>query len=117
MSATPRTAVVWCPDWPITTLRRTEPLLADTPLVVVEPGTRGEPVRAASSTARSWGVAVGMRRREAEAACPQAVVVDADDDAEARAFELVIRAVEGITPRLVIEHPGLLSFPTRGPSR
>ena len=45
------------------------------------------------------------------------MVLDADDTADARAFELVVRAVEELVPRLVLERPGQLSFPTRGPSR
>jgi protein ImuB len=36
---------------------------------------------------------------------------------EARAFEPVVRAVEVVTPRVVIDRPGLLAFPTRGPAR
>jgi protein ImuB len=45
------------------------------------------------------------------------VVVDRDPAAEARAFETVARALEPITPTVVLERPGVLSFPTRGPSR
>ncbi len=58
-----------------------------------------------------------MRRREAEARCPGVVVVDADLALEARTFELVARAVETVTPRVVLDRPGRCSFPTRGPSR
>lgn len=76
-----------------------------------------EVVRAASAEARAEGVVVGMRRREAEARCPDAVFADADPPGEARAFEVVARAVERITPRFELERPGLLSFPTRGPAR
>src|SRR3954468_21679384 len=74
-------------------------------------------VLSASAEARAEGVAVGLRRREAEARCAGLVVLDADDTADARAFELVVRAVEELVPRLVLERPGQLSFPTRGPSR
>ncbi len=44
-------------------------------------------------------------------------MVDLDLAGEARVFEPVARAVEAITPRLVVDRPGLLAFPTRGPSR
>ena len=81
------------------------------------PGARGKVVVSASAEARAEGVAVGLRVREAEARCAGLVVLDADDDADARAFELVVRAVEQLVPRLVLERPGQLSFPTRGPSR
>jgi len=74
-------------------------------------------VRSASAEARAEGVAVGLRRREAEARCAGLVVLDADDAADARVFELVVRAIEELVPRLVLERPGQLSFPTRGPSR
>ena len=74
-------------------------------------------VRAASSEARAEGVTRGMRRREAEARCPAAVCVDADVANEARTFEVVARAVETFTPRVVLDRPGRCEFPTRGPSR
>ena len=48
---------------------------------------------------------------------PGLVVVDADPAADTRAFEVVARAVEAITPRVVFERPGVCTFPTRGPSR
>ncbi len=74
-------------------------------------------MRAASGEARQDGVRRGQRRREAEACCPGLVVLDADPAAEARAFETVARATETITPGVVLERPGVLHFPTRGPSR
>lgn len=36
---------------------------------------------------------------------------------EARGFEAMARAIEPITPRMLLEQPGTLLFPTRGPSR
>jgi protein ImuB len=86
---------------------------AEGPVAVVEQ----QRVRAVSTDARDDGVRIGTRRREAEAACPGITVLDADGAVEARTFEPVARAVEAITPRLVIDRPGLLAFPTRGPSR
>ena len=74
-------------------------------------------MRAASAEARAAGVTRGMRRREAEARCPDAVCVDADEANEARTFEAVARAVEVFTPRVVLDRPGRCEFPTRGPSR
>ena len=58
-----------------------------------------------------------MRRREAEAQCPGVVCIDTDEALEARAFEVVARAIEVLTPRLVLDRPGLCSFLTLGPSR
>jgi len=112
-----RTCCLWCPEWSIVTARRDDPALDGAPVAIVERGARGLVVRAASAEARTEGVTVGLRRREAEARCAGLVVVDADPAAEARAFETVARAMEPVTPAVVLERPGVLTFPTRGPSR
>ena len=112
-----RTLCVWCPDWPVATARCAHPELVGVPVVSVQRVDGRVVVVAASAEARVEAVGPGLRRREAEARCPGLVVVDADPAADARAFEAVARAVEAITPRIVLERPGLLTFPTRGPSR
>ena len=93
-----------------------DPSLRDTPVAVVERGARagghGRVDRGATG-----GCHGGLRAREAEARCAALAVVDADDSADARAFEVVVRAVEQLVPLLVLDRPGRLSFPTRGPSR
>ncbi len=104
---------VWCPDWPVTAARRRGDAPDGRPVAVVERGR----VRVPSVEARALGVRPGMRRREAEACAPGVAVLDADPAADARAFEPVARAVEAFAPRLVVERPGLLWFPARGPSR
>lgn len=83
------------------------------PVAVLEHGR----VLAASREARAEEVRAGLRRREAEARCPGVTIVEIDPAADARTFEPVARAVERLTPRLVIDRPGVLAFPTRGPSR
>lgn len=117
MSGPERTLALWCPDWPVATARRAHPELAGAPVAVIDRADGRALVVAASVEARAVAVVPGLRRREAEARCPGLVVVGAAVDAEARAFEVVARAVEAITPRVVLERPGLLTFPTRGPSR
>ena len=112
-----RVCCVWTPGWPVTVARRRDPALRDVQVVVKGRVGGREVVLAASCEARSEGVVVGMRRREAEARCPGLAVVDADPGGEAAAFELVARAVEAVTPRVELSRPGLLSFLTRGPSR
>jgi protein ImuB len=89
------------------------------PVVVVERGERGLVVVAASAEARAEGVMAGQRRREAEARCAGVEVVDGDELAGigARLFESVARAIEVVTPGVVLEEPGRLGFATRGPSR
>jgi protein ImuB len=117
MAGPERICSVWCTNWPVVAATRRDPSLADAALAVMEPGERGLVVRAASRAARDAGVVTGLRRREAEARCTGLVVLDADDAGDARAFEPVVRAVEQLVPRLVLERPGRLQFPTRGPSR
>jgi protein ImuB len=112
-----RTCCVWCPDWPVVAARRRDPSLQAVPVFVRERRGSRELVRAASAEARAAGVTRGMRRREAEAQCPEAVCVDSDEALEARTFEIVARAVEKLTPRVVLDRPGLCAFATHGPSR
>lgn len=112
-----RTLCLWCPDWPVATVRRTEPALVGVPVAVVARVGSRTVVRAASTEARAAAVVPGLRRREAEARCPGLVVRDDDPAAAARAFEVVARAVTALTPRIVLERPGVCTFPTRGPSR
>jgi protein ImuB len=109
----PRMLCLWCPDWPVVAARRRTPELVGMALVVLERGT----VLAASAEARAEGVRRGLRRREAEARCPGLVSLPADPAGDSRAFESVARALEVFTPRLVLERPGLVFVPTRGPSR
>jgi protein ImuB len=104
-----RTLVVWCPDWPV--VAAGVPL--DTPAVVL----RGNRVVACSQAARQQGVALHQRRRDAQARCPEVVVVADDPAAAARAFEPVAAALDVLTPRLEVIRPGCCALPTRGPSR
>lgn len=77
----------------------------------------GHRVLACSPAARAEGVARHQRQREAQARCPELVLVDHDPATEARVFEPVAAALEDVTPRIEIVEPGCCSFPTRGPSR
>ena len=70
-----RTLVVWCPDWPLVAAG-----LADRPAVVVAANR----VVATSATARAEGVRLGQRRREAQACCPELVVVGEEPGRDAR---------------------------------
>jgi protein ImuB len=62
-------------------------------------------------------VSVGLRRRDAQARCPELVVLADDPAGAARAFEPVVAALEVLTPRLQVVQPGCVALPTRGPSR
>src|SRR3954468_20257345 len=114
---TTRTGCVWCPDWPVIAARTRDPGLHGVPVVVRERIGARDVVRAASADARAEGVARRMRRREAEGRSLKAECIDADEANEARTFEVVARAVEAFTPRLVLERPGRCEFPTLGPAR
>ena len=78
---------------------------------------RANRVVAASPAARADGVVPGQRRREAQGRCPSVTVVDHDEGRQARAFEAVAAALERVTPRIELSRPGVVAFPTRGPSR
>jgi protein ImuB len=104
-----RSLVVWCPDWPV--------VAAGLPLDVPVAVLRANRVVACSPAALAEGVTVHQRRRDAQARCPELMVVDHDPDLDGRAFEPVAFALEALTPRVEITHPGAVTFPTRGPSR
>lgn len=74
-------------------------------------------VVAATADAVEAGVRTGMRRREAEALCPNAVTLVADPGAEAVAFEPVAVAIEGVVPRMELAAPGLVFVPAAGAVR
>ncbi len=92
---------MWFPDWP---LRLSGPP-PDSPQQSVGVDNRVEAVNAAAAAA---GIAVGMRRREAEALCPAVATLPRDPGAEAAAFESVAAAVEGLVPKVEVAQPGLL---------
>ena len=104
-----RTMVVWVPDWPLVAAG----VPADEPAAVFVANR----VVACTAGARAAGVRRHMRRREAQGRCPSLRVLDHDPDRDARAFEVVVHALEALTPRLEVGRPGRCAFPTRGPSR
>lgn len=104
-----RTLVVWCGDWPVVAAGVTP----DEPAVVLHANR----VVACSTAARAEGIKRGLRRREAQARCPEVTVIAADPDRDGRAFEPVAAAVETMAPRLEVVRPGTLAVPARGPSR
>jgi protein ImuB len=104
---TARTLCVWFPDW---RLRRSDAPPGEPCQVVGDDGA----VLAADPLAAAAGVAVGMRRRQAETLCPAVVTLAADPGAEAAAFEAVVAVVEALVPRVEVAAPGLLFVPTAG---
>jgi protein ImuB len=104
-----RLLVVWCADWPVVAAG----LGAEEPVAVLHANR----VVACSAAARDEGVKRGLRKREAQARCPEVTVIDADDARDAIAFEPVAAAVESIAPRVEVVRPGVLAVAVRGPSR
>ncbi|NLG55291.1 MAG: DNA polymerase Y family protein [Rhodococcus sp.] len=83
------------------------------PVAVLDAGR----VITCSSPARAEGVRRGLRRREAQARCPELYVAMADPDRDARLFEPVATAVDQVAPGVEILRPGLLVLSARGVSR
>jgi protein ImuB len=110
-----RTLVVRCHDWPVVASGWSDPggPGPHEPVVVLHANR----VVAASPGARAEGVVEGQRRREAQARCPELVVVDHDPDRDARAFQSVAAVVQAFTPCLELSTPGVCALATRGPSR
>jgi protein ImuB len=108
MSPPVRTLVVWCPDWPLVAAG-----LADQPAVIVAANR----VVASSPSARAEGVRLGQRRREAQARCPELVVVGEEPARDARNFEPVVVAVASFTPLVELTRPGACALPARAAAR
>ncbi len=104
-----RTMVVWCPDWPV--MPMLEGLPAGTPAAVLDKGQ----VLACSPGARREGVRRGMRRRDAQSRCPELVLDEHRPEADARAFEVVLAAIEELSPGVAPLRPGLCAL--RVPAR
>jgi protein ImuB len=110
---TVRTLAVWCPDWPVAAAGRAAGCPPDAPVAVLDRGR----VLACSATARQEGVRRGLRTRDAQARCPELVVLPYDPALDAHAFEPVVSAVEALTPGVQIIRPGTCAIRARGPSR
>ncbi len=113
-----RSLVLWFPDWPVAALVRdsagsSDPLTPTAPVAIVS----GNAVTACSPAARAEGVRRGQRRRDAQARCPELVVVSADAARDHRAFAPVVAAIEDQAPGVQIIRPGLCALRARGPAR
>lgn len=114
MQATTRRLVVWFPDWPVTAWLRAEPDADLTaPVVVFAAGK----VVACSAAAHDEGVTPGMRRREAQARCPDLRAVLADPERDERAFGAVLDRLEQVAPGFQSVRAGLCALPARGIAR
>ena len=108
-----RTLVVWVPDWPIVALVREGKADADEPTAVLAKGV----VVSSSPAARADGVRPGLRRRDAQARCPQLAVHDADPARDHRMFAPIIARIEELAPGVQLREAGLCALPAKGPAR
>ncbi|WP_114854776.1 DNA polymerase Y family protein [Brachybacterium sp. YJGR34] len=121
--AATRTVAVTVPDWPLLAAldRHQRRLDADAPALdlAVAPVLLLDQHRVthAGPAARAAGVLPGMKRRAARAACPEALVLEADREHEAALFELVAAAVDTIAAGVDVLRPGVLLMSARGPAR
>jgi protein ImuB len=109
LESLPRLVTVWCPEWPTVAAR----IPRDVPAGVFHANR----VVARTPAAAAAGVSHGDRRRSAQSACPDLLVLDHEPDRDAREFEPVVRAVSDMAPRLEVVEPGWLCLSARGPSR
>lgn len=112
-TARTRTLVLWCPDWPAASAAADGGLEPNTPVAVLHANR----VAACTAVARAQGVRRGLRKREAQARCPELYVAEVDADRDARAFEPVVAAVEQVVPGVEILRPGLLAVPAHRAAR
>lgn len=130
MTVTTRIAVVTVPQWPLIAAlerhrraqEREQSESAEASTGAIPPGgpvvlLRRHRVIAVDEAAREAGALPGMRRRAARAACPEALLLEADEDAENALFELVAAAVDTIAAGVDTIRPGVLLMAAAGPAR
>ncbi len=106
-----RVLALWSPDWPVTAAARAAGVPPHRPAAVFVANR----VLACSAVARAQGIRRGLRRREAQARCPDLAVLTPDPDRDARAFEPVVLAVEELAPGVEVVRPGLVALAAQGP--
>jgi protein ImuB len=105
-----RMLVLWCPDWPAVAAGAAEGVPAHLPAAVFSANR----VVACTAVARANGVRRGMRRREAQSKCPELAVFGEDDGRDARLFEPVAAAVEGLVVGVEVVRAGVVAVPVSG---
>lgn len=107
-----RVLLLWCPDWPVDAFVRTQGLASHAAIAIIEAGR----VFACSTAARREGVARGLKLREAQARCPNLILAPWRPADDARAFEPVLTAIEGLMPGVQPLRPGVCAIRVRGPA-
>ncbi|WP_017935616.1 DNA polymerase Y family protein [Nocardioides sp. Iso805N] len=105
-----RTMTVWCADWPVVAALADRDLPGHLPAAVFAANI----VRACNGAARDFGVRRGMRRRDAQARCPELVILDEVPERDVRSFERVLAALEELRPGVAPLRPGLAALKSPG---
>ena len=105
-----RVLVVWCPDWSVVAALDEAEQSPRSPAAVLSANV----VEVCNGAARAEGVRRGQRRRDAQARCPELVLLPANPDRDARAFEPVLATVEELRPGVAALRPGLLAVRAPG---
>ena len=105
-----RVMVVWCPDWSVVAALEEAAASPRSPAAVLHANV----VEVCNGPARTEGVRRGQRRRDAQARCPELVLLPANPDRDARAFEPVLATVEELRPGVAALRPGLLAVRSPG---
>ena len=115
LAETTRVAVLECIDWPaVAAQHELHSRGKEHGAVAVLHAQR---VVARTSEAARNGVLVGMRRREAQAACPQLHIAPSNPERDRLMFEPVVQSVAQLVPLVEVSTPGIIVLATRGPSR
>ena len=101
---------MWCPDWSVVAALDEAARSRRSPAAVLSANV----VEVCNGPARSEGVRRGQRRRDAQARCPELVLLPANPDRDARAFEPVVALVEDLRPGVAALRPGLLAVRAPG---
>lgn len=102
--------VLWCPDWSVVAALDEAGRSPRSPAAVLSANV----VEVCNGPARSEGVRRGQRRRDAQARCPELLMLPANPDRDARAFEPVLGIVEDLRPGVAALRPGLLAVRAPG---
>ncbi len=113
MSSAPRLLVLHVPDWAVRAQAREHRIPESEPVALVAAGA----VTACTASARTQGVRIGMRQREAQGRCPGLHVEREEPAIAARAFEAVLAALEEALPGWHPLSPGTAAVRARGPAR
>lgn len=110
-----RVAVVACPHWPAVAAQCD--LRSRGQVITAVAVLHAQRVIACTAAAAEHGVVVGMRKREAQATCPQLHLVDHQPERDRLMFEPVVHAIAELVPLVEVSMPGVVVLATRGPSR